>query len=192
MPPDTLWKHELLIQSITLFKSAGYFNFYWNPWFVFDVQWTENSLNKHWWADSSTSTASTKPRFKSHTNSVLLHSRKWPWTLSWFELHLTLSFVFKLQQADTWNEISFAPESCIIINQLHTTVCHNHFISQCFSFSHTHQVTLQENHLNFMLVTELQHCQNNSVAKSNVYFLSSCKWSFNSYISVGHLWKSLS
>ena len=28
MPP---WKRGLLIQSVTLFKSAGYFNFYWNP-----------------------------------------------------------------------------------------------------------------------------------------------------------------
>ena len=32
MPPDTPWKRGLLIQSVTLFRSAGYFNFYWNPW----------------------------------------------------------------------------------------------------------------------------------------------------------------
>ena len=32
MPPDTPWKRGLLIQSVTLFKSAGYFNFYWNLW----------------------------------------------------------------------------------------------------------------------------------------------------------------
>ena len=31
IPPDTPWKRGLLIQSVTLFKSAGYFNFYWNP-----------------------------------------------------------------------------------------------------------------------------------------------------------------
>ena len=31
MPPDTPWKRGLLIQSITLFNPAGYFNFYWNP-----------------------------------------------------------------------------------------------------------------------------------------------------------------
>ena len=31
MPPDTHRKCRLLIQSVTLFKSAGYFNFYWNP-----------------------------------------------------------------------------------------------------------------------------------------------------------------
>ena len=33
MPPDTPWKRGLLIQSVTLFKSAGYFNFYWNSCF---------------------------------------------------------------------------------------------------------------------------------------------------------------
>ena len=31
IPPDTPWNRGLLIQSVTLFKSAGYFNFYWNP-----------------------------------------------------------------------------------------------------------------------------------------------------------------
>ena len=31
MPPDTRWKRGLLIQSVNLFKSAGYFNSYWNP-----------------------------------------------------------------------------------------------------------------------------------------------------------------
>ena len=32
MPPDTPWKRGLLlIQSVNLFKSAGYFNSYWNP-----------------------------------------------------------------------------------------------------------------------------------------------------------------
>ena len=31
MPPDTPWNRGLLIQSVTLFKSARYFNFYWNP-----------------------------------------------------------------------------------------------------------------------------------------------------------------
>ena len=35
MPPETPRKCRqcrLLIQSVTLFKSAAYFNFYWNPW----------------------------------------------------------------------------------------------------------------------------------------------------------------
>ena len=31
MPPDTPWKRGLFIQSVTLFKSAGYFSFYRNP-----------------------------------------------------------------------------------------------------------------------------------------------------------------
>ena len=32
MLPDTPWKRGLLIQAVSLFKFAGYFNFYWNPW----------------------------------------------------------------------------------------------------------------------------------------------------------------
>ena len=35
MLPDIPWKRALLIQSVTLFRSAGYFNFYWNPWLFF-------------------------------------------------------------------------------------------------------------------------------------------------------------
>ena len=36
MPPYTPRKCRLLIQSVTLFKSAGYFNFNWNPCFTYD------------------------------------------------------------------------------------------------------------------------------------------------------------
>ena len=39
VPPDTPWKRGLLIQSVTLFKSAGYFNFYWNPSEAFFSWW---------------------------------------------------------------------------------------------------------------------------------------------------------
>ena len=79
------------------------------------------------------------------------------------ELHF--SFVFKLPQ------ISFASESCILIYQLHIAVRHNEFISVsvfvclfvCF-FTYTSGFT-SKHHVNFMLVTELQHFQNNRIAK---------------------------
>ena len=43
MPPDTPWKRGLLIQSVTLFKSASYFNFYWNSCFG------DNYFNLAYW-----------------------------------------------------------------------------------------------------------------------------------------------
>ena len=78
---------------------------------------------------------------------------------------LDFSFVFKLPQ------ISLASESCILIYQLHIAVRHNEFISVSvfvclfvFFFTYTSGFT-SKHQVNFMLVTELQHFQNNRIAK---------------------------
>ena len=69
-----------------------------------------------------------------------------------------------------WNKISFASESCIWhINFILLFCHHNEYILSVLVFgTFTCPVTLQntsKHNLKFMLVTELQHCQNNRITK---------------------------
>ena len=72
-------------------------------------------------------------------------------------------FLSSLTKADDRSEISIASESCIFF---HNALCQNEFsISfRVFFFTYTSGYT-SKHHLNFMLVTELQRRQNNSIAK---------------------------
>ena len=66
--------------------------------------------------------------------------------------------------ASDFRRHAFAAESCILMRQLDIAVRHHEFISlSVFSFVfffHNHVCPLKD--LKFMLVTELQHCQNNN------------------------------
>ena len=59
------------------------------------------------------------------------------------------------------------PQSSLNIVQLQITVLHNEFLSvSVLVFSYTHPPSYtSKDHLNFMPMTKLQHCENNIIAK---------------------------
>ena len=80
------------------------------------------------------------------------------------DLQVRFSFVLMPPYADTRNEITFASEYRVLIDHLNLFQCLFVFVLFYFVFSHTHLVT-SKHHLSFLLVTEIQYRQINSIAK---------------------------
>ena len=120
MPPDTPWKRELLIWLVTLFKSAGYFNFYWNPCYT-HVQDTQscatftgnpvlcplkmNAISIKSLITSVTTLWYITWMYKDELNSFTI----------WFTIIITLTYSLHFRTNSSWDKIQSIQWFCNII-----------------------------------------------------------------------------